>query len=334
MSGHDNHYSVMLDEAIKALFVRENGKYADCTYGRGGHSRAILSALGPEGVLLTLDSDLDAVRHAKKTFANDSRVIVEHSAFSKIKKIVEKHNLTGLDGVLLDLGVSSPQLDNAERGFSFRLDGPLDMRLDRTAGKTAADWLQKASQKEIEEVLKNYGEERYFRRIARALVTERDKYELDSTGDLAEVVKKAIPKEIAPFVPAVAGMFLGPAVSGILGNLGAGLAAKGGIGSLVGKALTNKMVAGGLGRALVDVGTQALTSDRISPASALLSGGLGALSGYQGLPELKQGQVPRFAGSPSKLRIGLDKALKQGAKLGRVGNLGEDFDLFILPNIL
>ncbi len=193
MSGHDNHYSVMLDEAIKALFVRENGKYADCTYGRGGHSRAILSALGPEGVLLTLDSDLDAVRHAKKTFANDSRVIVEHSVFSKIKKIVEKHNLTGLDGVLLDLGVSSPQLDNAERGFSFRLDGPLDMRLDRTAGKTAADWLQKASQKEIEEVLKNYGEERYFRRIARALVTERDKYELDSTGDLAEVVKKAIP---------------------------------------------------------------------------------------------------------------------------------------------
>ena len=144
---------------------------------------------------------------------------------------------------------------------------------------------------------------------------------------IKKFVKKAIPKEIAPFVPAVAGMFLGPAASGILGNLGAGLVAKGGLSAGIGNLLTNKMVAGGLGRALVDVGAQALTSDRISPASALLSGGLGALSGYQGLPELKQGQVPKFAGSPSKLRIGLDRALKQGAKLGRVGNLGEDFDL-------
>ena len=140
-------------------------------------------------------------------------------------------------------------------------------------------------------------------------------------------IKKAIPKEIKPFVPAVAGMFLGPAVSGILGNLGAGLAAKGGIGSLVGKALTNKMVAGGLGRALVDVGAQALTSDRISPASALLSGGLGALGGYESGSLLK-GANPNLTSSLStKLRTGLDKALTQGAKLGRVGNLEGDFDL-------
>jgi len=144
---------------------------------------------------------------------------------------------------------------------------------------------------------------------------------------ISRIVRKAIPKEIAPFVAPVAGMALGPIAGSFLGGLGGTLAAKGGIGSLIGKALSNQMVSQGLGRALVDVGTQALTSDRISPASALLSGGLGALSGYQGLPELKQGQVPRFAGSPSKLRIGLDKALKQGAKLGRVGNLGEDFDL-------
>ena len=144
---------------------------------------------------------------------------------------------------------------------------------------------------------------------------------------IKKFVKKAIPKEIAPFVPAVAGMFLGPAVSGILGNLGAGLAAKGGIGSLVGKALTNKMVAGGLGRALVDVGTQALTSDRISPASALLSGGLGALGGYESGSLLK-GANPNLRSSLStKLRTGLDKALTQGAKLGRVGNLEGDFDL-------
>ena len=193
MSGHDNHYSVMLNEAIKALFIRKDGKYADCTYGRGGHSKAIVSALGPMGGLLTLDSDLDAVLHAKKTFLNDSRVVVEHSTFSNIKKLAKKHNLTGFDGVLLDLGVSSPQLNNAERGFSFRLDGPLDMRMDRSAGITAADWLREAPQKEIEEVLKNFGEERYFRRIARAVVTERDKYELNSTSDLVEIVKKAIP---------------------------------------------------------------------------------------------------------------------------------------------
>ena len=144
---------------------------------------------------------------------------------------------------------------------------------------------------------------------------------------ISRIVRKAIPKEIAPFVAPVAGMALGPIAGSFLGGLGGTLAAKGGVGSLIGKALSNQMVSQGLGRALVDVGTQALTSDRISPASALLSGGLGALSGYQGLPELQQGQVPRFAGSPSKFRIGLDKALKQGAKLGRVGNLGEDFDL-------
>ena len=138
-----------------------------------------------------------------------------------------------------------------------------------------------------------------------------------------KLFKKAIPKEIAPFVPAVAGMFLGPAASGILGKFGAGLAAKGGMLGGLGGLLSKPMVAGGLGRALVDVGTQALTSDRISPASALLSGGLGALSGYT--PLSKQG--PKFLGNPSKFRIGLDKALQQGAKLGRVGNLGEDFDL-------
>ena len=143
---------------------------------------------------------------------------------------------------------------------------------------------------------------------------------------ISRLVRKAIPKEIAPFVAPVAGMALGPMAGSFLGGLGGTLAAKGGIGSLVGKALSNQMVSQGLGRALVDVGTQALTSDRISPASALLSGGLGALSGYQGLPDNVGGGMDMGA-QPSKFRIGLDKALKQGAKLGRVGNLGEDFDL-------
>ena len=143
---------------------------------------------------------------------------------------------------------------------------------------------------------------------------------------ISRIVRKAIPKEIAPFVAPVAGMALGPIAGSFLGGLGGTLAAKGGIGSLVGKALSNQMVSQGLGRALVDVGTQALTSDRISPASALLSGGLGALSGYQGLPDNVGGGMDMGA-QPSKFRIGLDKALKQGAKLGRVGNLGEDFDL-------
>ena len=193
MSGYDNHYSVMLDEALRALFVHENGTYADCTYGRGGHSRAILSVLGAEGRLLTLDSDLDAVNHAKKMFANDSRVAVEHSRFSNLKKISEKNNVQGFDGVLLDLGVSSPQLDNPKRGFSFRLDGPLDMRLNARTGITAEEWLREAPQKEIEQVLKDYGEERYFRRIARALITERKLGELNTTNRLVEIVRKAIP---------------------------------------------------------------------------------------------------------------------------------------------
>ena len=140
---------------------------------------------------------------------------------------------------------------------------------------------------------------------------------------IKKFVKKVIPKEIAPFVAPVAGMALGPIAGGFLGGLGGTLAAKGGVGSLIGRALSNQMVSQGLGRALVDVGTQALTSDRISPASALLSGGLGALSGYT--PLAKQG--PKYLGDPSKFRIGLDKALRQGAKLGKVGNLGEDFDL-------
>ena len=140
---------------------------------------------------------------------------------------------------------------------------------------------------------------------------------------IKKFVKKVIPKEIAPFVAPVAGMALGPIAGNFLGGIGGTLAAKGGIGAGIGKLLSNQMVSQGLGRALVDVGTQALTSDRISPASALLSGGLGALSGYT--PLAKQG--PKYLGDPSKFRIGLDKALRQGAKLGKVGNLGEDFDL-------
>jgi len=148
---------------------------------------------------------------------------------------------------------------------------------------------------------------------------------------ISRIVRKAIPKEIAPFVPAVAGMFLGPAASGILGNLGAGLVAKGGLSAGIGNLLTNKMVAGGLGRALVDVGTQALTSDRISPASALLSGGLGALGGYeQGVMGGTGALKPTSMGTGSlgiKPGSALDKLFMQGKKLGSVGNLGDDFDL-------
>jgi len=129
-----------------------------------------------------------------------------------------------------------------------------------------------------------------------------------AVSKISKPIKKIIPKEIRPFVPAIAGMALGPMAGGILGKFG----------------VANKMLAGGLGRGLVDIGAQALTSDRISPVSALVSGGLGALSGYQGLPQLKQGQVPRFAGSPSKFRVGLDKALKQGKRIADVGNLSSD----------
>lgn len=188
------HQSVLLNEAIEALAIREDGIYVDATAGRGGHSQAILERLGPQGRLLTFDKDPDAISAMQQMFAHENRVEIIHGSFTLIEaKIKEKMLMEKISGVLFDLGVSSPQLDDASRGFSFLQDGPLDMRMDSTKGQTAAEWLAKAKEQEIADVLYNYGEERYSRRIARAIVQARSQNPIQTTGELSAIVSKAHP---------------------------------------------------------------------------------------------------------------------------------------------
>ena len=153
------HKTVLLQEAVEALRIKADGTYVDATFGRGGHSRAILAQLGNSGKLIAIDRDPEALACA--TRISDSRLAVFHANFGRIGQVVAEADLAGVDGVLLDLGVSSPQLDSAARGFSFRLDGPLDMRMDPGHGKTAAEWLAQASEQEIGEVIRRHGEERF-----------------------------------------------------------------------------------------------------------------------------------------------------------------------------
>ncbi|MGL6253437.1 MAG: 16S rRNA (cytosine(1402)-N(4))-methyltransferase RsmH, partial [Billgrantia desiderata] len=168
------------------------GAYLDGTFGRGGHSRAILERLSPQGRLLAIDRDPQAIAEARTL--TDSRFVIEQGEFANLAEIARRHDLFGkLDGVLLDVGVSSPQLDDPERGFSFLRDGPLDMRMDPTRGESAADWLARASEAEIAQVFKAYGEERFAKRLARAVVTRRLDKPFLRTGDLAEVLKTAHP---------------------------------------------------------------------------------------------------------------------------------------------
>ncbi|MCV9878405.1 16S rRNA (cytosine(1402)-N(4))-methyltransferase RsmH [Brenneria izbisi] len=186
------HTTVLLDEAVNGLNIRGNGIYIDGTFGRGGHSRLILSQLGPEGRLLAIDRDPQAIEAAKAI--NDPRFSIIHGPFSALEDYVAERDLTGrIDGVLLDLGVSSPQLDDPERGFSFMRDGPLDMRMDPTRGLSAAEWLMKAEAEDIAWVLKTFGEERFAKRIARAIV-ERNRIEpMTRTKTLAELIAAASP---------------------------------------------------------------------------------------------------------------------------------------------
>ena len=176
------HTTVLLDEAVNGLNIRPDGIYIDGTFGRGGHSRLILSQLGEEGRLLAIDRDPQAIAVAKTI--DDPRFSIIHGPFSALGKI---------DGILLDLGVSSPQLDDAERGFSFMRDGPLDMRMDPTRGQSAAEWLQTAEEADIAWVLKTYGEERFAKRIARAIVERNREQPMTRTKELAEVVAAATP---------------------------------------------------------------------------------------------------------------------------------------------
>ncbi len=183
------HRAVMLEQAIAALDIKPNGVYVDGTFGRGGHSRAILERLGPQGCLIALDRDPEAVLAGQAI--EDERFCVVHARFSELPRVLQEKNIVGVDGVLLDLGVSSPQLDQAQRGFSFKQDGPLDMRMDPTQGMSAQEWLRIASEEQIQKVLKDYGEERAAFQIAKAIVARRgdaSSAPIETTGQLAALV--------------------------------------------------------------------------------------------------------------------------------------------------
>jgi 16S rRNA (cytosine1402-N4)-methyltransferase len=187
------HTPVLLSEAIAGLAIRADGIYLDATFGRGGHSRAILAALGPEGRLFATDRDPEAVAEGLRIA--DPRFSIVHSAFSQLDaKLAELLALAHrqLDGALFDLGVSSPQIDDATRGFSFRNDGPLDMRMDPTRGESAAEWLARANESDIREVIKDYGEERFAKQIAAAIVAARATEPLGRTRQLAKLVAQAV----------------------------------------------------------------------------------------------------------------------------------------------
>ena len=184
------HVPVMLAEVIVGLGVRAEGTYLDGTYGRGGHAAAILQLLGPQGSLLLLDRDPEAIAAARARFANDARVRIRHGSFAALAEWDAAQ--VGLDGMLLDLGVSSPQLDQAARGFSFMADGPLDMRMDPTQGQSAAEFLAQADAEDIAAVLWRYGEERMSRRIAQTIVQARIEQPLTRTLELAQLVQRAI----------------------------------------------------------------------------------------------------------------------------------------------
>lgn len=189
-----NHVTVLLDEAVAALAVRPDGRYLDGTFGRGGHSRLLLRQLGPDGCLLGFDKDPLAIATGQTLAAEDGRFVVVQRSFAELGAEVAQRGWTGtLSGVLLDLGVSSPQLDDPERGFSFLNDGPLDMRMDPSRGISVAEWIATASEDDIARVLKEYGEERFAKRMARAVVQRRGERPFERTADLAQVLTVANP---------------------------------------------------------------------------------------------------------------------------------------------
>ncbi len=188
------HSPVLLDEAVEALNIRSEGIYVDGTFGRGGHSKAILRRLGPEGRLIVFDKDEVALKAAQTQFGNDPRLHAVQGSFARLSEVARELGVVRrVDGLLLDLGVSSPQLDEPARGFSFMQEGPLDMRMDRSTGQSAAEWLATAAEDEIAQVIRDYGEERFARRIARAIVRERVAAPLQTTGELAALIEKAVP---------------------------------------------------------------------------------------------------------------------------------------------
>lgn len=189
-----SHRPVLLTETLAALEIRPGGRYVDATFGRGGHAAAILERLGPEGKLLALDRDPEAERHAMDRFGGDDRFDFARAAFSRLAGVIAECGWSGrVSGILLDLGVSSPQLDDAARGFGFGRDGPLDMRMDPTVGSGAAEWLDRVAEGELDRVLAEFGEERFHRRIARSIIAARRQAPIATTARLAEIVAAAVP---------------------------------------------------------------------------------------------------------------------------------------------
>lgn len=188
-----SHDAVLLHEAVQALVVSPDGTYVDATYGRGGHSGLILQRLSGDGRLIVFDKDPTAIAHAQANIGGDARVQIHHASFALLGQVLSLSEAGNINGVLLDLGVSSPQLDDPARGFSFMRDGPLDMRMDNSAGLSAADWVNSAPETELSQVFKEYGEERHARRMARAIVAARGTTRIGTTKELAQIVAAANP---------------------------------------------------------------------------------------------------------------------------------------------
>ncbi|MCF5708417.1 16S rRNA (cytosine(1402)-N(4))-methyltransferase RsmH [Pseudomonas syringae] len=227
MNSGFTHITVLLEEAVEALALRADGCYMDGTFGRGGHSRLILSHLGPDGRLLGFDKDPQAIATGQTLAAEDGRFVIVQRSFAELGSEAQERGLAGkVSGILLDLGVSSPQLDDPERGFSFMNDGPLDMRMDPTRGVSAAEFIATAPAEEIARVFKEYGEERFAKRMANAVVQRREIQPFERTADLAEVLKVANPaweKGKNPATRAFQGLRIH--VNNELGDLEAGLEA-------------------------------------------------------------------------------------------------------------
>lgn len=188
------HLPVLLEEALEGLLVQPDGIYFDCTFGRGGHATAVLARLGPEGRLFAIDKDPQAVQAGRDRLGQDSRFRIQRGTFAMLGRLAQEYGVSGrISGVLLDLGVSSPQLDDPSRGFSFSKDGPLDMRMDPEQGMSAAEWLAQAGEADIARVLQEYGEERFARRIARAIVSVRPERPIVTTQQFSDVIAAAVP---------------------------------------------------------------------------------------------------------------------------------------------
>jgi len=191
-----SHRPVLLDECIEALNLKSDGVYVDATFGRGGHSQAILEQLGPDGRLIGFDKDPQAIATGDALAERDSRFSIHHGSFAELEEAITERGLLGkIDGILMDLGVSSPQLDDASRGFSFMREGPLDMRMDNSRGQSAAEWLATAKEKEIAKVLKEYGEERFSGRIARVICEARREAPIETTQQLVKLIVDVMPKQ-------------------------------------------------------------------------------------------------------------------------------------------